>query len=171
MKKIVFGVLALLLSVACAQADASAENSKDDKSPTANETVSSSLEERGNQLRKAIAEAYKAHPINIHSGNDITSTVTSFIPPGISFDDAEKILQSAGFTVGSRPGLQKNVKAGAPRIGDNEKFRWDVVASIDPYPTPFFWGKVSIYVNLTPQSSRDYSKVSTVHAVIGISYL
>jgi len=135
------------------------------------ETVMSStneLEQRGKKLRADIDNAYKK--LSEASGikdrgmgsSPITDVVTKYIPIGISFDDAETILRSAGFAI--RP------RAPNPYISEKYPEKYDVVATIDQYvPTPF--GKTSVIVSLRPRNPGDYSVVRKVSAEITRIYL
>ncbi len=60
-----------------------------------------SLDERGNQLRLDLQELYSSMRRNktLRAGiNDIGDFIRGYIPEGISFEDAEHILRSAGST-------------------------------------------------------------------------
>ncbi len=174
MKKILGLVFILmLLNILVSPHFSAAENLMSD-----NVKISNNLEERGKQLRAAIDQTYKkmseAHAIKAmpHSDeNDLTSVVVQYIPLGTSFDDAEKILRSAGFKVGPRPSTNSPGIPGdnTPKIQD-ERITKSVIATIDPYSS-FLDGKITIGVFLTPESPTDFTKVSKIHAGIGASYL
>src|SRR5690348_15077863 len=78
---------------------ASTEEARHQMSP--NELV-----QRGKELRNEIDSVYetlKAAKKVTGRGTDISDQVRKYIRPGSSFDDAEEILRSAGFTVYPRP--------------------------------------------------------------------
>ena len=60
------------------------------------------LVQRGKELRNEIDSVYqtlKTEKKLSGRGTDISDHVRKYIPPGSSFDDAEEILRSAGFSV------------------------------------------------------------------------
>jgi len=129
------------------------------------------LELRGEQLRKAIDETYKKlddikELKNMGGGyNIITDVVVKYIPIGTSFDDAEEILQAAGFKVGKRyldPLLFRH--NGTQTIGSYSK--------INNYKQliPLF-SNTSVGVLLEPKNKDDWSTVHNLEADIGIIYL
>ncbi len=132
--------------------------------------ISNNLEVRGKQLRTAIDQAYKrmsdAQTIRGRWVN-ITSVVVPYIPAGMSFDDAEQVLRSAGFEVKPRPG-PKGLK------DHTDPYKYNVEALIKNYTNPYLnWLSspfgVSIAVDLTPKAPRDYTKVLRVEASILVS--
>ena len=72
--------------------------------------------ERGKRLRSALEEAYRHlndYPrTEFGPGRVISVVVTSIIPPGGQFEEAETILKAAGFSVGEHP-------AATPTCGRN----------------------------------------------------
>lgn len=125
-----------------------------------------SLEQRGKQLRVALERAYKemvdAGTLSTDSrvSNNVTDVVIRYIPVGMSFDDAESILRSAGFRV-SRP------SANPP---GTRRDRHDVVGAIAPFAQKFLGG-ANLYVHLSPASPGDYSKVNKVSAGFALLFL
>ena len=122
------------------------------------------LQTRGKQLRRAIDERYKkldaAGSIK-HNGkgrNDISDIVTNYIPIGISFDEAEIILRSAGFKVGPR-GKHPIITS-----------MFLVFANIARY-RPTLFGKTSVIVILEPESSNDWRQVKKIEAGIVKQFL
>jgi hypothetical protein len=120
--------------------------------------VTESLEQRGKQLRVALEQAYQkmvdektlsARPM---AGNEVTDVVVRYIPIGTTFDDAESILRSAGFSVDSRPSASTDIN-----------LHGDVVGAIIPFAQKFI-SSVNLYVRLSPAVLGDFSKVSKVYA-------
>src|SRR5271169_1897778 len=74
--------------------------------PRTEQMTADALKQRGERLRAEIDATYKqlrasnSIKIYIRGGNDATAIALRYIPIGISFDDAEAILRSAGYTVG-----------------------------------------------------------------------
>ena len=130
--------------------------------------TSSSLEQRGKQLRAAIEQTYKklvdARALKPMGGNDITKVVVQYIPVGTSFDDAESILRSAEFKVYPRPS--------ANPTGDRQD-KYDVVGEIDSFDWKriFSLSKVSVLIHLSPNAPGNYDKVNKVYAGIALSFL
>lgn len=127
-------------------------------------------EEHGKQLHAAVIQEYKrlraSGSLGVKSV-DITKIILQYIPVGISFDDAERILRDAGFEVGVRPNA-KLLEANAFNLPDP----YSVVASLDPdEPSLFNVSLARISVFLKPKSPEDYTKVMEIHAYIGVTYL
>ncbi len=120
------------------------------------------LQKRGRQLRAAVETSYaKLQGSNsLRRDNDLTELVTSFIPIGIAFTDAETILRSAGCTVGPRPSSNST---GTVSHSD-DVFAYLVLARNFPSTTKFS-------VSLRPKTPGDYSVVSTLQAGIAIDSL
>jgi hypothetical protein len=126
---------------------------------------SEDTEKRGQELKTALQQAYhqlrsSGKPLGLNT--DVTSYVLPYLPPGISFKDAEQILADAGFAVGSRPNPSQ---ANNP----NRASDWyAVLARISPFveDTP---NKVSVYVTLLPKSPGDYSIVEKLTASFFVS--
>jgi hypothetical protein len=129
-----------------------------------------SLELRGKQLRMAIEQDYQrleeSKTINSKTGSDITAAVVRYIPMGTSFDDAEQILRSAGFDVGSRFGPK------SPAIGFRlPNQRYVLTARINSlHGSLFSLRTVSVIVFLAPDNPDIYEKVVGVSASILLSY-
>ena len=121
------------------------------------------LRQRGKELRNEIVSVYetlKAEKKLTGRGTDISDRVRNYIPPGTSFDDAEEILRSAGFTVSGR--LPSDTMSNAPdrySVGADLKLKGSF---------PF---KIQAIVSLTPKAPGDYSEVSAVSAGIFLSVL
>lgn len=124
-----------------------------------------SLEQRGKQLRAAIDLAFKklsdARALKPMGASDITEVVVQYIPVGTSFDEAEYILRSAGFSVDPRPSANPT---------GNRPDRYDVVGSIVPFVQQLL-SRVNVYISLSPRAPGDYSKVNKVSAGIVLSTL
>jgi len=89
--------------------------------------------------------------------NDISDLVLIYIPVGTTFQNAQEILRSAGFTVGAQEKIQF-----PPYLVVN--------AQIDHYvATPL--GKTSIAVLLQPMSANDWTKVRIFSAEITRRYI
>lgn len=153
----------LALGMAFLLVPAYGEDIQKEKSAVATE----SLEQRGKQLRIELEQAYKKMvdagtlSTDPRVSNDVTDVVIRYIPVGMSFDDAESILRSAGFRVDSRP------SANQPRTGRD---RHDVVGAIAPFDQKFLGG-ADLYVHLSPASPGDYSKVNKVSAGFALLFL
>lgn len=125
------------------------------------------LEILGKRLRIEIDEAYQKLPKSgstqeIEKAGNITWLAVRYIPLGSSFDDAEVILRSAGFSVGPRPG---------PNQPGNRPDRYDVVALIDGYRSNLV-SRTNVYVFLSPKAPGDfYDGVSAIFASFTTSYL
>lgn len=126
--------------------------------------TSNELKQRGKQLRLVIDQTYKklSDTKELRVGaNDITVVVVKYIPVGTSFNDAEQILRSAGFTVTPRP---------SGSVIGNRPDRYDVVGEIVPFVQKFL-SRISIYISLSPKTPRDYGKVNKISASIVLSTL
>jgi hypothetical protein len=127
-----------------------------------------SLDERGNQLRLDLQELYSSVRRNktVRVGiNDIGDFIRGYIPVGISFEDAEHILRSAGFDVPERPG--SNVPD-APHW-PNRSDKYAVVAAT-LFPSGLM-SRAELMLGLRPKSAGDYSTVKDVRAGIVVSFL
>jgi hypothetical protein len=92
------------------------------------------IQAKGKELRSAIEAIYAQMPVSnvggirlapLSLGRDISDTIERYIPSGISFDEAESILQRAGFTI-TRPRRTEPVP-------EFKKFQesYDVLADVD----------------------------------------
>jgi hypothetical protein len=119
------------------------------------------MQRRGKELRAAIDQHYhKLSQIGkLTYDNTIDDLVLKDIPIGMSFDNAEQILRTAGFKVEPRPPVNPP---------GTRSDRYDVVASIVPY-LDAFPSRTSIYVSLSPESPGDYKTISRLSASITIS--
>jgi hypothetical protein len=122
-------------------------------------------DERGKQLQRDIQELYstlqrsnslRASPLV----NDVSDLIAGYIPEGTSFDDAERMLRSAGFTVYPRPG---------PDVPGERKDKFDVFAHV-LLPGPWMSSN-ELAVSLRPKSPGDYSTVRKIWAAITVRYL
>ena len=126
---------------------------------------SGNIEKRGRELQAALRNAY--HQLRSSGklaglNTDVTSYVLPYLPPGISFEEAEMILADAGFALGPHPGPDQ---ANNP----NRATDWyAVLARISPFveDPP---NKVSVYVTLLPKSPGDYLTVDKLTASFFIS--
>ncbi|MGO9635765.1 MAG: hypothetical protein ACLPX1_18005 [Steroidobacteraceae bacterium] len=113
--------------------------------------------QRGAQLRADIDAAYKKLRASkslkdtVHDGNDVTAIVLKYIPLGISFDDAEAILEAAGCTVG--PPIQGHISA--------RTLMADRLLAL----------KHAFAVDLAPRVPGDFSVVDNVRATIYLDYV
>lgn len=89
-------------------------------------------------------------------GNDIGEIVREYVRIGDSFDDAETILRSAGFTVHPRPGLDAT---------GNRPDKYHVVAFINSLDHE---GRhhIQVIVSLGPKTPNDYSSIYQISAGI-----
>jgi hypothetical protein len=115
------------------------------------------------QLRAEIDKRYKeligAHALSGRpNGNDITDAVLPFLHPGRSFNDSEKILRCAGFTI-TYPD---------PTTPKGSRFKeWYTVLAIAPYVRSRFFGcAVDIRVWLVPPNPGEYTSIEMVRADI-----
>lgn len=126
--------------------------------PVVAEPDESQLNARGVALRQAIQASYerlgRSGGVDRQNGNDITNDVLPFFPRGITFDQAEKILRGAGFTLVPRPVPQGAM--GAPGDSDEQ-------AVIDPFMPPLVC-RTSVTLRLRPQAPFDYQVVAGVNA-------
>jgi len=97
------------LVVFCASAIALAVPTMSDAetvAPRAEQMTADALRQRAEKLHAEIDATYErlrasnSIKIYIKGGNDVTAIVLKYIPIGISFDDAEAILRTAGYMVG-----------------------------------------------------------------------
>jgi hypothetical protein len=121
----------------------------------------------GGSLREDIEQAYRmlaaeGRLISGPRGVDVVGVVGKSIKIGIQFSDAEEILRSAGFSVGSRP------DADASTNPNRSRDWYAVVASLPLAPTGPFQ-KATVYVTLLPLRPGDYSVVAGLSASIIIS--
>lgn len=129
-------------------------------SPSTNTTKATDWKVRGHQLRADIDALYfgrKPHKevhYNDPNGLDISDTVIKYCPIGISFDDAESILRSAGFTVSRKAAVAEGNTKSAARIE----------GYIEPYEHfLFFWSyHSSVKVSLISKSTGDFDEVGEV---------
>jgi hypothetical protein len=121
------------------------------------------LVQRGKELRNEIDSVYqtlKAEKKLSGRGTDISEQVRKYIPPGCSFDDAEEILRSAGFTVYPRP-LRDTMSNAPDRYGVSAFLKLDGSFGI----------KIQAIVSLKPKRPGDYGEVSVVSGGIFVSSL
>lgn len=114
----------------------------------------SMLDQQGRQLRADIEKVYRE--LNSQKklsgaprGSDITEVIQKYLIPGMSFDDGEMLLRSAGFKVDPRPELH-------PRV--NHPGKYSVIASINPLDYGYLWS-VAVYVDLEPVNPGDYAVI------------
>jgi hypothetical protein len=114
------------------------------------------LNQRGLRLRAEIDAAYRQLRISnslknaVNDGNDVASIVLKYILIGMSFDDAESILRTAG------------CKIEVPRQGH-------ILASTH-LKDRFFDLKHAFAVDLAPLASRGFVAVNQVRATIYLEY-
>jgi hypothetical protein len=125
------------------------------------------LDERGNQLRLGIEELYSSMRRNKTLRgrvNDISDFVRGYVPEGTSFDDAERILRSAGLAVLERPDIDTPDDPFWPNRSD----KYDVIATME-LPSEFM-SRAELMLGLRPKSPGDYSTVKEVRAAIIVTY-
>jgi len=125
------------------------------------------LEERGNQLRSDIRELYSSMKRNKTlraNVNDISDFLRVYIPEGISFDDAEQILRSAGLQVLERPDMDTPDDPLWPNRSD----RYDVIATM-LLPGELM-SRAELMLGLRPKSPGDFSAVKEVRAAIIVTF-
>ncbi len=111
------------------------------------------LVQQGKQLRAEIdARFYELKSSDaLHGGADVTSIVTKYVPPGISFDEAKQILQAAG------------LGGGGVTLDGHPFFRVLIGG--------WFFKDTSFAVELTPRSPGDFSVVQAVKGSLLVGYL
>jgi hypothetical protein len=129
------------------------------------------LNQRGKQLRAAFEDAYRSLRASGKFGGfkiDVTPVVLQYISIGTSFDDAEAILQSAGFFIFPHPDL--DAPENGPQNPNRSKLWYAVTAWINPFDQ-FFPSKISLDVLMLPKSPGDYTTVDKMLATFVISSL
>jgi hypothetical protein len=121
-----------------------------------NINTSSSLEERGKQLRIGLDREYKKlsdkHSLPPGGAVDISSLVTQYISHQMQFGDVEQILHGAGFKITMHPAHNS--------LGGYTKN--DAEASIDSHDNSFHTEKITIFVDfITEAPGGDYTKART----------
>jgi hypothetical protein len=86
--------------------------------------------------------------------------MTRYLPEGISFDEGQHMLRSAGFDVSARP---------AADVPGDRVDRYDVTAVMGLQQS--FLGKTELMLGMRPKSPGDYSTVKEIWAVIFQTYL
>jgi len=115
------------------------------------------LHQRAERLRGAIDDVFlqlrasKSLKESIHDGNDVTAIVVTYIPVGMSFDDAEAIVKATGWKI--EPSRQGHIIARA-RMRDR-----------------LFDAKHALTVEVVPETSDGFSVVKAVSATIYLVYL
>lgn len=135
-------------------------------------------QQRGHDLCQAILQAYNQRPASETKafglpGLDITSTVSRYIEPGISFDQAEQILRAAGLHVSGRPGPEG--------WNQNRPDRYTVGAySYEYFNRSLTWRILrpiyrdysrKLFITLFPERPGDYTKVARVSARVSFDSL
>jgi hypothetical protein len=126
------------------------------------------LDERGKTLRENIEELYANMKRNKNLRarphiNDLSGFLSTYIPEGISFDDAEHILRSAGFDVLER----REANAPDPR-GEGFVDKHDVIARM-LLPSGFM-SRAELMLGMRPKSPGDYSTVKEVWGAFIVTY-
>jgi hypothetical protein len=115
------------------------------------------FEKAGRLLREEIMSVFESliRSNRLRGSNDISSLVAGYIPVGISFDSAEQVLKSAGFTVYPRPPANTT---------ENRPDRYNVAAflQLDHGGS----AKIEAIVSLSPKGPGDYGEVAAVSAGI-----
>ncbi len=108
---------------------------------------------KGKQLRAEIDARFDELKSSdtLHGGADVTSIVTKYVPPGISFDDAKQILQAAGL-------------GGGGLTLDGHRFFRVLIGG-------WFFKDTTFAVELTPRSPGDFSVVQAVKGSLLVGYL
>jgi hypothetical protein len=125
--------------------------------PAAEHVSEDTLHQRAEQLRGAIDEVFlqlrasRSLKESIHDGNDVTAIVVTYIPAGMSFDDAEVIIKATGWKI--EPSRQGHLIARA-RMRDR-----------------LFDAKHALAVEVVPETSDGFSVVKAVSATIYLAYV
>jgi hypothetical protein len=122
----------------------------------------SDLDMRGKQLRFELHQLYSSMARNktlrvTPFSNDIKNFVVRHIPAGISFDDAERILRSAGFDVLERPGI------------DDPEASHGVFAALLLHRR--LLSRCDVMISMRPNSLGDYSTVKEIQASLVVTHL
>ena len=121
-------------------------------------------DERGRQLRRDIEALYsslkssKSLRVGV-LGNDISDFIRKYLPEGMSIEDAERTLLSAGFRIGQRP------SDGVPA-----PFEKGYLVAAMSLPKQMFSAR-QVMVGLRQKAPGDYSAVGEIQASIIITYL
>jgi hypothetical protein len=122
----------------------------------------SAVDTKAAELRARFEARYREGHISAGPhGTDVTAIVAPYIPPGTSFDEAEKLLRDAGFEIEPHP----------PKIQPPERKSFDwygLLAQISPFHTQFPF-RFDLYVTLMPKGPGDYSTVQSVKATMWAS--
>jgi hypothetical protein len=118
------------------------------------------VETRGKELRAAIDDFYARLPVTTKSlslpptpGTDISDILKRYIPVGTSFDEAEAILEQAGFTI-VRPRKQE-----PPQKFGSTLPTYDVVAQLRTTTDSV---RMNVHAVLRAQKIMDYGVVGEV---------
>jgi hypothetical protein len=127
------------------------------------------LEKRGIELRAALEKTFDKM---LRSGKalnretDISEAVVPYVSAGMTFEEAERILKAAGFSVSPHPDAAREAK------NPNRPMGWEAVyAEIPDFSWRVVLGNVSVNVSLYPEAPGNYTNVKAVHAVIFITTL
>jgi hypothetical protein len=151
--------LLMMLSLVslCAPTRSVAAQAKANAGAATEHVSEDALHQRAEQLRGAIDEVFlqlrasKSLKESIHDGNDVTAIVVTYIPVGMSFDDAEAIVRATGWKI--EPSRQGHIIARA-RMRDR-----------------LFDARHALTIEVVPENSDGFSVVKTVSATIYLAYL
>ena len=139
----------------------------------AKDMSSDSLEQRGKQLGAELNRTYRtlkdAHKLGMGNGPgvDVSSTVATYITIGTSFEEAEKVLQAAGFHLAPRPPRPIN-RLSAPEW--EKALRFTIMGGLDLDHA--FGYRADVVVSLSPDSPGDQgAHVKEISAQIQTTYL
>jgi hypothetical protein len=125
--------------------------------PATERVSEAALKQRADQLRAAIDQIFlqlrasKSLKESIHDGNDVTAIVVTYIPVGMSFDEAEVIVKATGWKI--EPSRQGHIIA-RTRMRDG-----------------LFDRKHALAVEVVPETADGFSVVKAVSAAIYLVYL
>jgi hypothetical protein len=125
--------------------------------PATERASEAALKQRAEQLRAAIDQIFlqlrasKSLKESIHDGNDVTPIVVTYVPVGMSFEDAEVIVKATGWKI--EPSRQGHISA-RTRMRDG-----------------LFDRKHALAVEVVPETADGFSVVKAVSATIYLVYL
>ncbi len=126
--------------------------------------------QQGKELRAELERVYRDPKAKRDSlnGLDVSSTIARYIPIGTSFDDAERILIAAGFTMAPRPPRPID-RDPAPEWEKPLRFTMGGGLVLD---RTFFASVTEVSVTLSPDFPGDpKAHVKEIHANLKTTYL
>jgi hypothetical protein len=118
-------------------------------------------DERGIKLRAELDRTFeRLWRAGLSRETDVTASMLPYIFPGMTFEEAERVLKAAGFEVRPHPGIREEQDRNRPTD-------WYAVhAAISDFSPIRIFGRVTVYVSLYPASPGDYSRVENIKAFL-----